>query len=261
MKEKMKKGKSKRSQVTIFVIIAVIIVAALVAMFILMGKQKITALSPVENPKGYIEDCIKTSSQEALVNIIPSGGLLNAQNYFKFNGMNVLLLCSTGEYERLCTNQHPMLSREIENQIIISIRPAVEKCFAKVSSSLAGYDYRENSQLQLSAEITPGLLSVKASKKIAYSKNEQAITLENFGIRLNSALWDFVSISNEIVNEEINCNCPSDNCGPLVEKLSNSKYEVGHFVAGSGSEVYSIKEIDTGDIFNIAVKNCVKEPL
>ena len=254
---------NQKAQLTIFVIIAIVIVAAIVAMFILIGKQKITAISPVENPKAYIEDCIKTNTEAILLKIIPVGGLLNPENSFFFSETKVTMICSTIFNNKLCTNNHPMLNSEIENEIALSIKPAVEKCFAKVANSLVGYDYTAETQTDLKAEITPKMLSVKATKKIAYNKGGQAITLEDFNVRFNSGLWDFVSITGEIVNQEIRCNCPSESCNADFVKISleNPRYEVGHFVAGSGEEVYSITELDTGQKFNIALRNCVKEPL
>ena len=75
---------SKRSQITLFVILAIIIVIAIIAAFILLNKPKQVIIIPTENIKDYIEKCIKNSAEESLSNIILAGGLINSNNNFRF---------------------------------------------------------------------------------------------------------------------------------------------------------------------------------
>lgn len=249
----------KKSQVTIFVIIAIVIIVAIAGAFILIKKTGTTSLSINENPKAYMENCMKKASEEALKKIIPVGGLLNQDKSFLFNKQKVIFLCYTMLNRELCTNEHPMLNIEIQNQIISDIKPKVEKCFAEVASSLRDYDYKEIAG-ELKAEISPNILIIKSDKKITYTKNEEINSISGFNTRVNSALWDFISLSNKIVNQEVNCDCGVNSCNADVLKLSleNPEFEIEHFVAGSEEEVYSIKELLTEQIFNIAIRNCVR---
>jgi len=251
--------KCKRSQVTVFVIIAIVMIAAIAGTFMLIKRAGTVSLSPAENPNEYMQDCMKKAADTAIVKIIPSGGLINQNKYFLFNKTQVTYICYTMLDKELCTNEHPMLTTEIQNQIIEEIKPKVEKCFAVVADALSSYDYQEASG-ELTAEISPSLVKIKSAKKISYNKDENAVSIEGFSAQINSALWDFSILSGKIANAEVNCNCGEESCNADVLKLSlaNPDYELDHFVAGSGEEVYSIREILTGKVFNIAFRNCVK---
>lgn len=258
------KIRSKKSQVTIFVIIAIFLVISIAAIFILR-KPEAGQISPAENPAGYVQGCIRANAEAALEEIIPAGGLLNLndEGYYMLNGTKIAKVCSTIYYEKLCTNEHPLLRKEIEEQIADAIKPDVEKCFADLAGKLSRYDYRADSGLNLSAEILPGYIIVKARKKISYTRNEQTASLDEFDARLKSALWDFTGIENKIVNQELDCECGMESCNAFPEKLSllYPKFKVTKPVYSTdGEEVYSIEEIDTGDTFNFAIRNCVPRP-
>ena len=260
----------KRGQVTIFVIIAIVIVIGIAAYFILTKQEKATTLDPVENPVGYIEDCMKLSTQKVLPSITRSGGLLAPKKAFYFNETNVTMVCSSMGYGKLCTNRHPMISVEIENQIIKSIKPSVDSCFAKLKTSFKNYDYREiGNTSYLNIDIVSGMIIVKADKKISYTKNSQTSMINGFNSKVNSDLYDFIIIQNKILNEEVSCDCEMESCHAYQTRseIDGSKFGVTNFVAsvgnpkfGDGEEVYTIKSINTQEEFNFALRNCVRAP-
>ena len=260
---------NRKSQVTIFIIIAVIIISAVALIFILKASD-LKTLSPVDNPKGYMEDCMAKALDENLPLITKSGGLLNPKNSFYFNKTNVTMMCSTLFYEKLCTNAHPMLSVEIEKQIATSIKSRVDGCFAKVKDGFKNSNYKESSKENLIlVSIMPKIIILKSDKKISYTKDDQTISIEGFTIKKESSLFDFIRLQTQIVNDELNCQCGLESCNADVVKLSmdNPNYEIQHFVAsvgnpkfGDGEEVYTIKSILLNEEFNFALRNCVRRP-
>lgn len=78
---------------------------------------------------------------------------------------------------------------------------------------------------------------------------------------MSSPLWDFIKISNEILNEEFKCNCPRESCRADTTKLmkENNNYAITLFVGSRDEVVYTIKDY-YNTTFRFAVKNCDKTP-
>lgn len=262
MNNKEKIGrKNKRSQITIFVIIALIVVVA-IALIFTVSKKSTVAISPAENPREYIEKCMKDNTETALKELLPKGGFANPENSAEVNGVSVSYLCFTSDYDKLCENRVGALSIKIQNEIKKYISPNVEKCFESVESKLKSYNYKSG-ETNLVVEISPKLVSVAAEKNVSFTKDGQTIAFNSFKTSVKSDAWDFIGIANEIVNQELTCNCGEEACNADVVKISmeNPNFEASKpYIGGLNQEIYTIKQLNTGDNFAFAVRNCVKSP-
>lgn len=253
----------KRSQLTIFVIIALMVVVIL-AVFLVMDLQKSRGIvvNPGEDPKGYVQDCAIKAAREAELAIISQGGFLKLQNAIFFDNTNVTWMCYTPFNEQLCINKHPLLTREIENEIKTIITPKIEACFSKLKNIFKNYDYKEES-LSINPLITDGFLKIEVRKKISIKKQDGTTTdLENFDSRIISPLYDFMQIENRIIREELSCDCTEETCNADIININrdNQNFETRRFVTGKNEKIYSIEEISTSKQFNFAVRNCVRLP-
>jgi len=251
----------KRSQITIFVILAIIVVAAILALAYLNRTTIINILNPIKDPKDYIDKCSNDAAEKAFESVISVGGFVNTQSYYNYNGVKVAYFCYTPFNRQICTNKHPVLKKEIEKELYNLILPEVEKCFANLGQKYADYDYKEE-PLNFSLEIAPGKIKLNINKKITIAKNDEIKIYKNFDTSINSAAYDFISLSVKIINDEVSCDCPSEACGADLVKLSldNNKYVISKPVyTSNGEKVYVIEEYSTGNKFNFAVRNCVKK--
>jgi hypothetical protein len=256
----MKKEKNKKAQITIFIIIGIILIAVIALVFSLLpGKKDYTSPNIV---KGDIQKCERDAVMEAEKAILPSGGLINLslQNYIGFNGTNILWFCYTPKNRELCVTKHPLLNLEMENEIKRLAEPKIIRCFENIKGELSGYNYQEG-LLNFNVIITPDNIVINSSKEITYTVNEQTRTISNFDTIILSPAYDFIAISNRIINEELSCNCPQESCNPDVT-LYNKYYPDFEIIkpaySTNGSEAYSIREILTNKKFNFAVRNCVR---
>ncbi len=255
--------KCKRSQITIFVIIALLIVIS-IGLIIYANPGKIAqSVSVQNNPHGFIQGCARDAANDAVEQIIPNGGILNpaVEKYIEWQEVKPIWMCYTANKEQICTNLHPMLRAEIEKQIYDLIKPKIDSCFSQLKNEFESYDYTEE-DTNLELEIAPSKIYIKLSKKISYIKNGIANNLENFNTQISSPLYDFVIISNDIVNQEVNCDCRKDNCNADIIGINRDKreYETTRDIDGYNNKIYSIKEVASGDEFNFAVRNCVRLP-
>ena len=255
--------KSKRSQVTLFVIIALIIVVLIIAVFLLKNQTQ-NKISLKENPSDYvrvsIQKCAEQAGMEAEKLVIIHGGFLSPTNSMAFNGTNISYLCWASQNLELCTNEHPLLNLEIQKEIESYVKPKLEKCFNDVKAQLNSYGYSEG-DLILSSEIVPNELKLGITKKISFKINDNSVNLENFDTKIISPLYDFIRITNEIINQELKCNCGFESCNAKTVELNrnNQNFDISKPVfTADGREVYLIEELLTGKRFGFAIRNCVR---
>jgi hypothetical protein len=251
----------KRAQVTIFIILAIIIVVGIVTVYYLRTKPNVET-SPTKDPKGYIEQCIQQSIDKTLPQILAQGGLINPdsrpENSVLYQNKYVPFLCYAEELETICTQNTPLLKAKIEEQLQKSSINDVENCFTTLRGEFGGYDYTE-SGLDYSINISPTELKVTAINNIKISRDGDSQEFNLFSYQVSSPIFDFVILTNKILNEEVGCNCGSDACRADVLALSkaNKDFEITLFVGGNDVEIYTIKEVLTGQEFKFSVRNCV----
>ena len=89
----MVKIKSKRAQVTIFIILGLILVVS-IALIFLVFRQPTLEVSPSGNPEAYIEKCMRDYGKEALNILMPQGGDIEPKGSIKYQGKDITYLCA-----------------------------------------------------------------------------------------------------------------------------------------------------------------------
>jgi hypothetical protein len=250
--------KRKKAQVTIFIIVAILIIAAVILVFTLIKKPN-ENITPGEDPKSYIKKCVRESSDEIIKKITATSGLSSPKNYILWEQNKVEYFCYTPNNFANCINIHPMIKKEIELEIYNYTLSRLINCFEDIKQDLENY---KDEALIYNVGIMPGQIVFNISKKISYTINENEIILENFNTYQKSNLFNILQIANEIVNAEAGCNCNSGVCNPDLTLLNqrNRDFEITKpAYTGSGVEVYRIKDINTNKDFNLAVRNCVRQ--
>lgn len=253
--------KSKRSQVTIFVIVALIVIVS-IALIYLLASGKIGLSLARENPKAYISKCAGDSAKEAVEKLLPHGGYLNpSEPTLLYEKEKVAYLCYTEDDETLCKSREPQLSANIEKEIKDYISPLIEKCFGSLKDSLKNYN-PEFEGTNIEVEIKPKQIIISINKKISYTKDEQTIAIEKFDASVSSKMWDFVRLTNQIINEEVSCNCKKEACNADILQISldNDGIEAEKFVTGRNEEIYMLTDEISEDKFIFAVRNCIRLP-
>ena len=113
--------RNKKGQLTIFIIIAIIIVAVLLFLF----YPRIKTIVSGPSPSSYIEKCTEDATKEVLEKLEAQGGSLTPENYILYEDNKVDYVCYTNEYYKRCTMQKPFLKQDIEKEITEYIEPKV----------------------------------------------------------------------------------------------------------------------------------------
>lgn len=193
----------KRGQVTIFIILAVLIVAVVGLIYTFYPKIKSTFISELKNPNAFIEDCIEEDLQAATEMVMTQGGSFDPQNYFQYKGDKIEYLCYTNEYYRTCTMQQPMLKEHIEDQIGDSISAKADQCFDELKRSYETQGYKVTlTKRDSSVELLPKRIMMVFNNTLTLQKGDNVENYEDMKVYYENDLYEFVSIVISILSSE-----------------------------------------------------------
>ena len=89
---------SKRGQVTMFIIIAIVIVVIGVLIYLLWPRIFSTSSFDVKNPERFLQECVQDDLIESIKLISKQGGEIDPSNYYLYMDDKLNYLCYTNEY-------------------------------------------------------------------------------------------------------------------------------------------------------------------
>ena len=112
----MKRGvfDMRRGQVTIFVILAIVIIAVVVVIF---AFPQVNIFSSSVNPGAYLKSCIEPEINKIKDTLSVQGGYSSPTNYAMYKDLKLQYLCYTSEWYKTCVMQDPLLKQSIEREI------------------------------------------------------------------------------------------------------------------------------------------------
>lgn len=252
---KIKRG--KKAQITLFIIIAILIVAAIILFFLLRGKQVTEIFQPsISDPEQYIEKCTRDSVLEAINIILPQGGYISPQNYKLYGDNKVAYLCYTNKYYETCISQQPMYIEFLEKEIKSYIESKIKDCFYSLKQEYQKRQYSvDEDALSLDVELAPKQAEIVINKKFEITKGDETKKYDEFKVKVNSPLYDLAVIAQEIASQEA-VSCYFDY---LDFSINYPAFEIEKDQVGSEetiSDIYKIKDKTTEKQLLIAIRSC-----
>ena len=141
----MKRGRevNKRGQVTIFIIIAIVIVALGVLIYAFYPQLQSLLGSESKNPVAFIQTCLEDEIEDTVEILSLQGGSVEPEGYYLYEGNKLKYLCYTNEYFKLCGIQISFLRDHIESEIKNEIAEEVDACFTDLKESYEDQGYDE----------------------------------------------------------------------------------------------------------------------
>ena len=193
---------SKRSQVTIFIIIGILIILMGVLVYMFYPEIKTTIIPESKNPTSFIQSCIEKDIEDVVDKLSSQGGYLEPVNYFLYQDSKIGYLCYTNEYYETCVMQQPLLKKYIEDEIRDAINDKVDACFDSLVQSYEEDNYQVNLQKgDIIVELLPKRIVVTLDSSLSLTK-ESSENYEKFVVILNNNLYELVSIANSILEWE-----------------------------------------------------------
>jgi hypothetical protein len=245
---------NKKGQVTIFIIIAIIIVAAALLIYSFYPQIKTSLSTQQQNPPSFIQSCIENDIRNAVTATSSQGGSITPENFVLYNDSKVEFLCYTGEYYRPCLVQQPMLKQHIESEIKNQIEKNVDACFNSMKSSYVKQGYNVDLKTGTKkVELLPNRIVSTFNYSLTLTKGGDTQKYNSFVVLLDNNLYELVAIANSIIDWETTY-------GDAETTTYMTYYhdlKVEKKLLSEGKKVYILTDRNTGNKFQFATRGQV----
>jgi hypothetical protein len=194
----MNQKKSRKAQVTLFVIIAIFLVIALLIIFWPKLKQIVVPSSPEVN----LQNCIGSDLKKELATITSNGGSISPSLYYAYAGNKIEYLCYTNEEYKTCVMQQPMLKQHIERELLDSLKPKIQSCIETMKSNAESQGYEVTSiSTNPSLEIAQDSIKLSVATNMVLTKDSTQ-RISKIEAKIPSGTYDLLMISSSILNWE-----------------------------------------------------------
>ena len=246
----------KRGQVTIFIIIAIIIIVIGVLIYLFLPQIKSWISPESKNPSAFLQNCLEDEIENTVETISLQGGSMEPELFYPYQDNKIEYLCYTNEAYRTCVVQQPMLKNHIESEIKVEISEEVDTCLGDLKNSFENDGYKVDIEDgDVVVEILPERIVTTLTHKLTLTRGETR-RYDSFKISLNSNLYNLISIARSIIDWEaaygdVETTTYMDYYHDLkVEKLNQME----------GSTVYILTNRDTGEKFQFASRSVAWPP-
>ncbi len=241
--------KGVRAQVTIFIIIGILLVSAILTYFL---WAKPTFITEKSGSLG-LENCVEDALEQGIEQLGPTAGFIEPEFTYMHQGEEVQYLCYTSEYYIPCTIQKSLLVKHFEDQLNNLLFEKINTCYANSISSLVSQGY----------EVIPGEVTYNTKLDIGTAKIElEAPTkvgsskFERFIVELNSPIYELITITTSILKLEAKYgNSDTDYFAILYPDYIVEKSE-----QGEGTKIYTITSKIFQNKFKFASRSLVFPP-
>jgi hypothetical protein len=245
----------KNAQLSIFVMIALIIVVVIAVIFLVLNKDTKTAITP-ETSEDYIKECSLGILEDFEDSILENNLKEEIRdNYILYNSGKIPYFCKASQFYAACINQYPAIITNLEDYAETYIRKELETCFTKLRTGLKekGYEVQDTDRLDFKVNIVSGKIKIEMDKKITIKKAEYSKVLDNFKAEIKSPVYELASTAKNIVNYESTlCEFNAVNWMMYYRDI-----KISLFRTSEQTKVYTLTERNTEKSIKFAVKTCV----
>lgn len=252
--------KDKRGQVTIFIIVAIVIVVIGVLIFAFYPKLKSTTSFDVENPERFLQNCIEDELKNLVNTMSAQGGSLDPIEYSFYDQEKLQYLCYTPNYDEACARSPAFLIDNFEKEISEKIKLNVDNCFNSLEESYRSKAYTTTLKKSLSKVETKILLKELRLELLNYELTVSKSSTEkytSFNIFVNSNLYELLDVASNILEDEVDFG----QADKTQYMLDNSNLEITGPEYSDGTNIYLIKNKKTKEVFQFASRSWVSTPL
>ncbi|MBT7102233.1 hypothetical protein HN935_01855 [archaeon] len=234
----------KKGQVTIFIIIAIVIVSAVLIFFLWLQPTYFSAAG-----RGLaFENCVEDSVEDAIGELEKRAGFINPEFTYAYNGEEMTYLCYTNAFYETCSVQVPFLKTTFDEQMELLIRGDVDACYDASVNDLKsrGYDVTSGA-VTYDVVIEPGAVRVLIDAPTTVG----ATRFTRFNVNVNSPVYDMVMIATSILQFETKYG-DSDTGAMMV---IYPDYIIDKIKRSDGTTIYILEHKDFGNKFQFASRS------
>ncbi|MBI3622818.1 hypothetical protein HY212_01920 [Candidatus Pacearchaeota archaeon] len=248
---------NKSGQVTMFIIIALVVVALAALIYFLYPKIKSGFAFEEETPEKFIQTCLESDIGDTVDLLSSQGGSLAPEHYILYKGDKIEYLCYQEENYKTCVIQQPLLKKHIEAEINKNIQTRAKLCFDQMQKKYqdSGYDVNlKRGEMQV--ELLPKRVVVSFNSSLALTKGGSSQRIESFRVILNNNLYELVAITNSILEWEAKYGDAESTV--YMTYYKDLKVEKSNQL--DGSTIYILTDRNNGFKFQFASRSVVWPP-
>ncbi len=247
----------KRGQVTIFIVVAILIVAGVTLFFTVGRGLDITGGQETKNPEAFIQNCIEDKIEEAVELVSLQGGKIEPEGngyFIEHDNSKIAYLCYTDEDFANCIVQTPLLEKSIEEEIKEYINPTISSCFSSLKESFEKRNYDVAMKKgEVKVDLLPKRVLTTMNYSVSMRKGDDYQSYESFVVVTKDNLYEFVSIANSMVDWETRYGeVPISNYMNVYHDLKVEKN-----LKSDKSKVYILTDRNTDKKFQFASRSYV----
>ncbi len=245
-----------QGQVTIFIIIAILIVGLALFFYFIMPSLGIGTTFDEKNPQAFIQNCLDTKIRDTIETVSLHGGSVNPEHYFTYNDINIGYLCYINENYKTCVVQKPLLKQHVESEVENEIREEVVNCFNALKENYENKNYNVNLAAgRTNVELLPKRAVINLDYVLTVSKTSTD-RYDSFNIVLNNNLYELISIANSIVEWEATVG----EADPRLYMIYYPDLKVEKNLRDDGTRIYILTDKNIGNKFQFASRSLVFPP-
>ncbi len=197
--------KERGGQVTIFIIIAIIIIGIAVSIYLLVSRPETGTVFDATNPIGFIQTCLEDEIKSSVETLSLQGGSIEPEHYFLYQDNRIEYLCYTAEDYKTCSVQRPLLKQHIESEIKEDISEEVATCFSNLQENYRSDGYTVDLQTgKTTVELLPKRIVTRLGDYVLTVSKGETARYDSFSVILNNNLYELTSIASSIIDWETN---------------------------------------------------------
>ncbi|MAG38336.1 hypothetical protein CMI45_03045 [Candidatus Pacearchaeota archaeon] len=256
MRFRGKRGMNRSGQVTLFVIIAIVLVAAVVIAFVFFPSIGETITGTEFSPQGFLRNCVSQDLRTNVDFLGTQGGYADPEGFILYEGNKVKYLCYTSEYYDTCTVQSPMIKSKFERELNSLVENKANDCFESLQEEYESRGFSISSgKGKSNVKIIPGAIRFEFETPMTIIK-ETTRTFDGFSVDLNSEMYDLLLTSQSIIDFESTLG--DSETSLYITYYPDLKIEKNRL--GDGSTVYKLSNVVTDEEFTFASRSLVWPP-
>lgn len=193
------KNFGKSAQVTIFIIVAILIVFSIFIYFFYVSPK----IEKSSSQKLQIEKCIEKELNKKITELGLTAGIKNPKFTTMYLDENYTFICYTGEYYKPCSVQHPFLVESFEKALMDSTKSQIQTCYNNAVNELKAQGYEVTSgTIKSNITLSSDLIKVRIDAPTTFSQGESSSSLSKIDINIKSDLYNVITIANSILQFE-----------------------------------------------------------
>jgi hypothetical protein len=191
--------KNKRGQLTLFIILAILLVASVMLLFYYWKPE----IFSMDTPEPRLERCISNSLDAKIKTLSLSAGLINPTFNYMYMGKNYTFLCYTDEYYKPCVNQEPFLTKAFEESLAILLAEEFQECYDSSVDDLVrrGFDVRKGKAV-FDISIEPNEILIEIDAPLSISSGGSTIGTQKYRYRHRTNLYELLMVAVSLIQFE-----------------------------------------------------------